>query len=109
MNLTAQDVKAMVEDWLDTDPNTIFGNSYGADKAQLLFKPLSAPIADNFLDKLRRDIPLLATLSADQLSIEAETQGMSVKRLYLRIGQIYIDMGQPTNNSSGETSRVNTF
>lgn len=91
--VTTDDVRAWVDHWLNTPVNGYFGSEYGADRASLLLNPLSATKADEFLAKLKRDIPLLATMSDDQLSIRAETEGFDAVRLYLQIGSILIDLG----------------
>lgn len=99
--VTTDDVRAWVDHWLATPVNGYFGTEYGADTASLLFNPLSDIRADAFLAKLKKDIPLLATLSDDQLSIRAESEGFDVTRLYLQIGSILIDLGSPSDPAAG--------
>lgn len=99
--VTTDDVRAWVDHWLATPVNGYFGTGYGADRASLLLSPLSSVKADEFLSKLKRDIPLLATLSDDQLSIRAETEGFDTVRLYLQIGSILIDLGSESDSAAG--------
>lgn len=102
-------ITGMVEHWLDTPVNGYVGSSYGADIASLLFAPLSDNRADAFLAKMKQDIPVLAMLNDEQLTIQAETQGFEVVMLYLRIGSIMIPLGKPDANTTGETVRGNSF
>lgn len=107
--VTTEDVRSWVEHWLKTPVNGYFGSGYGADVAALLFAPLSDSRADAFLNKMKRDIPMLTMLNDNQLSIQAEQEGFEVKRLYIRIGSILIDLGSPSANATGDSPRGNTF
>ena len=108
MTIRTQDILPMIEDWLRTPVHTHFGSSYGADLASLLLRQLSAPIADEFLAKLKRDVPILAELSADQLSLVSENIGFEQKQIYLQLGQVAINLNDIADQQSaaGETFDV---
>lgn len=111
--ITAQQLVAMFIYWFNTPCNSIFGQSFGADRTDLFLRPEDAPIADDFLNKLRRDMPIFAQLNSEQLTIEVEHQGFDVVMIYVRILGVLVELGKPTNNNlgnnalSGETFDVN--
>ena len=90
--ITAETIRDMVTHWLNTPPNGYFSQSYGADAKAMLLRELSADTADVFIDKLRRDIPLIGTLSDDQLSISTEMVGFDRLNVFLSIGSIDIQL-----------------
>ncbi|MCC3344516.1 hypothetical protein [Psychrobacter sanguinis] len=90
--ITAEHIKNMVKHWLDTPPNGYFSKGYGADAKAMLLRELSADTADDFIEKLRRDIPLIGRLSEDQLSISVETVGFDRLNVVLSIGEIDIQL-----------------
>lgn len=75
----------MVAHWIGTKPFTYLGSSYGAPTEELLQKPLSSPIADSFLAKMRDDIPVLAALPAGVISMYAENDGIDRQYIYIDI------------------------
>lgn len=60
--LDGKDVQSMVDHWLHTPVNGYLGSSYGQDVKALLQNPQAAGLADDFLAKLRTDVPMLAVL-----------------------------------------------
>ncbi len=76
-------VVAMLNHWLQTPVNGYFGSSYGADLNSLLLRPLSTPTADIFIQKLKRDVPILNDLD---LGISSSNTGFERKQIYLTIG-----------------------
>lgn len=100
--IDAEKIKAMVKHWLDTPPNGYFGQSYGAVVRNMLLRDLSSDNADKLLEKLRRDIPLLAQLDDSQLSINTETRDFDKLYVYLFIGNIAIDLGEAKTENSDQ-------
>lgn len=92
--INEQKIKAMIEHWLQTPPNSYFGQSYGADVRNMLLRELSADNADKLLVQLRRDIPLLNGLDDSQLSIDTATADFDKLYVYLRVGNIAISLGE---------------
>ncbi|UNK06461.1 hypothetical protein MN210_08180 [Psychrobacter raelei] len=90
--ITAEHIRQMIIHWLDTPPNGYFAQGYGADAKAMLLKELSADTADDFLRKLRRDIPIIDTLDEEQLSISVETVGFDRINVVLSIGNIDIQL-----------------
>lgn len=81
--IEAKHVLAMIEHWLYTPPNGYFGSSYGADLKRLLMNPMSTPIADSFVAKLKQDVPLLNDLD---ISVLSENLSFERKRIFLSVG-----------------------
>lgn len=75
----------MIAHWLGTKPNTYLGSTYGAPLEDWLQKPLSSPIADAFLAKMKIDIPVLAALPVGTISLEATNNGIDRRNLYINI------------------------
>lgn len=97
--ITAEHIRQMIIHWLDTPPNGYFAQGYGADAKAMLLKELSADVADEFLSKLRADIPIINTLDEDQLSISIETVGFDTINVVLSIGSIDIQLNEnPIND-----------
>lgn len=61
MTITATDLQAMVTHWLGCPTNGYLGSRYGSNLPGLLQEPQSGPAADRFIDKLRVDVPLVAS------------------------------------------------
>lgn len=75
----------MIAHWLRTKPNSYLGSTYGAPLEDWLQKPLSSPIADAFLAKMKIDIPVLASLPVGTINLEATNNGIDRKNLYISI------------------------
>jgi hypothetical protein len=106
--ITAQSLLDMFNYWLATPVNSVFGSSFGCDKSALFMQPLSAPIADKFISKLKADLPIFSQLSSEQLAVEVETSGFDVVMIYFRLGNVLIELGKPQRSlQTGETFDAN--
>ncbi|MDH0032569.1 MULTISPECIES: hypothetical protein [unclassified Acinetobacter] len=103
-------IMAMIGHWLESEINGYFGSDYGPDFNSLLLAPLSAPVANNFIEKMKSDIPILKQLGADQLQLWSQDEGFERKVIYLRVGnQIAINLNQVRDmqlSRNGETYDV---
>ena len=59
MEITNNDFAEMIYHWLDTPVYGYLGTDYGSDPKSLLQQPNNVGLADNFIAKLKRDIPIL--------------------------------------------------
>lgn len=57
--LTSNDLTEMVTHWLNTPVYGYYGSEYGSDPKSLLQQPNTIGLADNFIAKMKRDIPIL--------------------------------------------------
>lgn len=64
----------MVTHWLETPVNGYLGSDYGQDAKAMLQNPQSLGLGDTFIQKLRKDVPILQTLNSDDLNLYAVTE-----------------------------------
>lgn len=60
--VTGNDIQDMVGHWLKSPTNGYLGSDYGQDLPALLQRPQADGSADDFLEKLREDVPLINAL-----------------------------------------------
>lgn len=60
--IQSQDIHKMTEHWLSTPVNAYLGSDYGQDLKALLQRAQSDDAPDEFLNKMRADIPILQAL-----------------------------------------------
>ena len=84
-NLSGTQILSMVTHWLNTPVNGYLGSSYGADTKALLQKPNQPGLADAFIAKMRRDIPVLGLLSPGQINIYAVGVGSDALRMVINV------------------------
>lgn len=60
--ITIDDIHSMVTHWLNTPINGYLGSGYGADYKALLLEPMSGGMGDDFIRKMKNDIPILSTV-----------------------------------------------
>lgn len=92
----------MIAHWAATRPNTYLGSTYGAPTEELLQKPLSSPIADAYLAKMREDLPVLDALPPGVVNIHASSSGVDRKQIYIEINGSYVslsDLGEVKRGS----------
>ncbi|ENV14750.1 hypothetical protein WCE14_08970 [Acinetobacter schindleri] len=85
-----EDLKRMIEHWLNTPPNGYIGVSYGRNPKELINRPMDDDTADLLLSWMREDIPVLKQLDDNDLSIVSEELNFETKQFYIQIGQIVI-------------------
>lgn len=68
-NITGSDVQGMVGHWLQTPTNGYLGSDYGQDAKSLLQRPQNDGSADDFLDKLRVDVPIINDLPSGSTNL----------------------------------------
>lgn len=59
----------MITHWLSTPANGYLGSDYGQDTKGLLQQPQSPSMADQYVSKLKQDIPLLQTLPSGAVNL----------------------------------------
>lgn len=82
----------MIAHWVGTKPNKYYGSTYGAPTEDLLQKPLSSPIADAYLAKMREDIPVIAALPPGTINMYADNDGLDRKTIYIDINGSYVSL-----------------
>lgn len=108
--IVTQHIIAMIEHWLSTPPNAYIGSRYGAPLNDLILNRLSAPVGNAFIAKMKTDIPILNQLGPDQLSLYSDTEGHETRIIYLRVGNVNINLNKAAEVRAqlrGETFDVN--
>ncbi len=86
-SITGVDIQSMVQHWLNTPVNGYLGSDYGSDLKSLLHNPQRFGIADGFIAKLKRDVPVLQSFpinlysvprDVDKLDIVIEVAGIAI-------------------------------
>lgn len=102
--LTDKEIADMLEHWNGTPANSYRGSSYGEAINRTLFQDMSADAADKIISDLKEDIPLLANLDSDALSVLSENIGPDKKQIYIAIGTVVIPIAtSDTSNYLGDT------
>ncbi|WP_019518750.1 hypothetical protein [Faucicola boevrei] len=102
--ITTDKIVAMIHHWLATPANGYFAQSYGNDIKKHLLVNLSAFTADEFIRKMKQDIPVLQQLNSDQLSIVSQTVDFESVKVFIKLGHILIDVGLSKNSNLGDTA-----
>lgn len=92
MATTTSDVEKMIRHWLSTPPNAYFGSTYGADLNSLLLKRSSQAVAEDFLAKMKKDLPYLSKLPSGTFELLLADKGYETAVLFLRVGKILINL-----------------
>lgn len=82
----------MIAHWVGTRPYTYYGSTYGAPTEDLLQKPLSSPIADAYLAKMREDIPVIASLPPGTINMYTSNDGLDRKTIFIEINGSYVSL-----------------
>lgn len=86
--ITLDLIMGMVRHWMATRANGYIGSRYGSDPLSLLHEPLNSLAADEYMAKMRQDLPILNQLG-DAVNIYQQTEGNDKKRIFIEIsGQI---------------------
>lgn len=91
--LSMLEIADMVRHWLATPVNGYLGSSYGQDVKALLQQALHTGMADDFLQKLMTDVPVLAAMSPGTVNIYMETVAKDHRRLIIDLAgtQVSVD------------------
>ena len=102
-------ILAMLDHWFNSEINGYFGSPYGPDLNSLLMGPLDSPVANEFINKMKQDIPILQQLSADQLALYSQNEGFETKVIYLKIGDVAINLNQVRDSQMSQSMQGETY
>lgn len=91
----------MVAHWWATKPNTYFGSTYGNPAEELLQKPINSPLADWFLAKMLKDIPVLGALPAGTVNLYASAEGVDIKNVHFEVAGQMLSLSDLSEVSRG--------
>lgn len=91
--ISVEDVVEMVRHWISTPVNGYLGSDYGVDRNALLQNPLASGVADDFISKLRSDIPLLAQAPAGAINLYSQQVDIDKLLIVLEVYGQAIEVG----------------
>lgn len=83
--ITGLEIQEMVRHWLQTPINSYHGSEYGCDAKSLLQNPQSIGVADTFLKKLKKDLPILAILPANSVNLYSVPSGVDRLDIFIEV------------------------
>ena len=86
--ITAQDIQRMITHWLQTPPNGYLGSDYGSDAKSLLQKALHSGVADAFIEKMKKDLPILSVIPQKNIGLYSIPEPPDKLRLFIAIDGI---------------------
>ena len=92
VEFTASDVIEMIKHWLATPINNYIGSDYGSDVKSLLFQPLNTIVVNEFLEKLKSDIPLISVF--DNVNLVSVPIAHDKLSIFLLVDSVTIDIGE---------------
>lgn len=86
--MTAEDLQGMIDHWLSTPVNGYLGESYGSDPKSLLQKALHSGMANDFIRKMREDIPILQAIPSDQIDLYSVPEQPDKMRIFIMVASM---------------------
>lgn len=87
--ISGGDVQGMVSHWLKTPVNGYLGSSYGSTLKDMLQQPQSRS-ADEFLSKLRRDVPVVQAAAPGTVNLYANDRAPDRRSIVIEIGDLEV-------------------
>lgn len=75
----------MVAHWWSTKPGAYYGTTYGNPVEEMLQKPLNSPVADYFIAKMLKDIPVLGALPAGTINLYMTATGVDIRDVHIEV------------------------
>lgn len=83
--INGQDIQEMVSHWLGTPVNGYLGSDYGSDIKAMLQNPMAAGLADEFIGKMRTDVPVLGLLPPGATNLYFRDDGLETRELIVDV------------------------
>jgi len=84
-SITGRDIQDMVRHWLNAPVYGYLGSDYGCDTKALLQNPQSSGVANAFIAKLKKDLPILATLPANSVNLYSRQNGVDRLDIFIEV------------------------
>lgn len=91
--ISGTDIQDMVAHWLSTPIRSYLGSDYGQDSLSLLQLPQGGGSADQYIAKLKTDIPLLSTLPPGTVNLFSVPTPPDKMNIVLGIGGATFTIG----------------
>lgn len=92
LQITATDMQDMASHWLGCPVEGYFGSDYGNNAKSLLQSPLTGVLADGFVAKLRKDVPLINRLDKNLVNIYMVDAPPDEKQIFLDIANTQLEI-----------------
>lgn len=89
-NYKFDQIKAMIDHWMNTPPNGYRGVSYGRNIGEILLKPLNDDSANLLLQWMREDIPILQKIPQANLNVYSKPIGHDKREYFITIFEFVI-------------------
>ena len=111
LNLSATEIKRIIEHWVNTPANGYVGVNYGQNLWERLLRPLEDDDADIILQWIKEDIPLFKNLNSDQLSIVMQTVDIDKKYYFIKVGNVAVQLPtvEQINAKLGDSFDANAY
>jgi hypothetical protein len=86
--INATNIQRMITHWLATPPNGYLGSDYGSDTKSLLQKALHSGVADAFIEKMKKDLPILSVIPQENFALYSVPEPPDKLRLFIAIAGI---------------------
>lgn len=78
-------LQKMIQHWLSCPVGTYVGSNYGSDAKALLQKPSSGPVANDYIQKLKSDIPILTSMPSGSINLYSMSRFPDGVAIYLEV------------------------
>lgn len=92
--ITGKEIQEMVRHWLTTPVYGYLGSDYGSDVKALLQNPQSIGVANAFIAKLKKDVPVLAVLPPNSINLYAKNRGVDGMDIVLEVSGTLLEIPQ---------------
>ncbi len=79
-------VLGQVKHWLATPVNGYVGSNYGVDVKSYLHTPMNEFDGDAFIEKMKRDIPILNGFEDGAINVYIQNDGIDGKQILIQVG-----------------------
>lgn len=86
--LTPDQIIAMVDHWLRVPVGGILGSDYGSNLYDYLHRPLAEMRLEEWVDKMRFDLPILTMLPDEAVQVAYDTDGVQLASVSVRVVNI---------------------
>lgn len=80
-------IAKQLDHWISCPANGYLGSDYGVDLKQYLHKPMSIFDANQLIEKMKNDIPILRLLPENSINIYIENNDIDGKHLYIQVAE----------------------
>jgi len=93
--ISGQDVQEMVTHHLACPPEGYLGSPYGSDLRSMLQTPDASSAGDDFIAKMREDLPVIDLVPDGQINVYYRDRGVDKRHILIDVqGQVFVAGGE---------------